>query len=435
LYWEDISYYFFHKQLGMILFHELPDDVLCVILQQADLNTLFVLRLVCKPLHDLIQIYISSIAPAVVRNTFQNTAPLLLRRPQRYDIKWLAELVPRYLATVIIDRYGLNHEGDDVGERIYLRIPAIVNEGEEFREHAANGFKVMMRLSLISKEVHGAPRDTAFSEYREMKDAIRKSSVSWGTSKSLKSKTRELVVLRPLLSQHHYAPRRKPKSEQKEDSKRVKTVEKLEAVILQRRKEYLLSIPDRDIEDFRMMFPIFTACFRTNTNGTPYPQGFSPDFFDLGGGCDSRGNRINSGHSWVNWFILHEGPLLFWRQWCPPSLYDDDRSLLIRRRLLQAWDQRGYKQIEAETATVQQLERFLRKKTGAVVTGGRPGRATDPLPYFYRYLTDENGEEKPSEELDVEETLDDIPYFIDFRGDPGLRGVKVGEAENDECGS
>jgi hypothetical protein len=422
----------------MISFHELPDDVLCVILQQTDLESLFALRLVCKPLQDLISIYISSIAPAVARNTFQDTAPLLLRRPRRYDIEWLAGLFPRYLATVIIDRYGLNADGENTGQHNCLRIPAVADEGDVLRKRVANGFQVMMRLSLISKEAYGATRDVAVSEYREMKNAIKKSSVSWGSSKlpgSITSKTREMVVLRPLLSQHHYAPRRKPKSEQKEDSKHIKMTEKLEVVILQRRKDYLLSIPQSDIEDFRLMLPIFNACFRTNQDGTPYPRAFKPDFFDWGGNCDSRGHRVNSGDSWVNWFVLHEGPLLFWKQWCPPSLYDEDRKYLVRRRLLQAWHQRGYKQIEAETTTGQQLERFFRMKAGIVATGGRPGRLTDPMPYFNEYLVDENGEKKSEEDLTVEETLDKIPYFIDFRGDPELRVVKAGEMGSDDCSS
>jgi len=221
-------------------------------------------------------------------------------------------------------------------------------------------------------------------------------------------------VLRPLLSQHHYAPRRKPKSEQKEDSKHVRNIDKLETVILHRRKEYLLSTSQRDIQDFRLMFPVFTACLRLNQDGTPYPSPFKPDFFDWGGNCDSRGHRVNSGDSWVNWFILYEGPLLLWKQWRPPSLYRDNRTTLGRTRLLKSWDERGYKQIEVETKATQDIERLLRTKVGVVAMGGRPGRATDPSPYFEQYLMDENGESRLDEDLVIEETLDCIPYFIDF---------------------
>jgi hypothetical protein len=405
----------------MTLFHELPDDVLCVIFQQADLTSFFALQTVCKSIHDFTLIYISSIVPAVARNTFLETAPLLLLRPLRYDAQWLARLIPRYLATVIIDRYGLNAPEPSTGERGCYRIPATELAGEEFRSRIANGFQVMMKLSLLSKEVYGAPREAMFVEYRRIKDAHRKNSAPWSASKlsgSITSKTRESIVLRPLLSQHHYAPRRKPKSEQKEDSKHVKTIEKLETVIFHRRKEYLLSISQRDIEDFRLMFPVFTACLRINQDGTPYPSPFKPDFFDWGGNCDSRGHRVNSGDSWVNWLILYEGPLLFWKQWCPPSLYRDNRTTMAKTQLLRSWDQRGYKQVEVETKAAQDFERFLRTKVGVVAMGGRPARATDPNPYFEQYILDENGESRLDEDSVVEETLGNIPYFIDFRGIP-----------------
>jgi hypothetical protein len=405
----------------MTLFHELPDDVLCVIFQQLDLTSFFALQVVCKSIHDFTLIYISSIAPAVARNTFLDTTPLLLRRPAKYDSQWLGNLIPRYLATVIIDKYGLNASEQSTREQGCCRIPAAEPAGEEFRSRVANGFQVMMKLSILSKEVYGAPRDEILSEYRRIKESLRKHSVPWSSSKisgSLTSKTRESVVLRPLLSQHHYAPRRKPKTEQREDSKHIKTIEKLEAVILHRRKDYLLSASLREIEDFRLMFPVFTACLRINQDGSPYPSPFKPDYFDWGGNCDSRGHRVNSGDSWVNWFILSEGPLLFWRQWCPPSLYDDNRTMLIRTLLLKYWDQRGYKQIEVETKAAQDIERLLRAKVGVVAMGGRPGRATDPSPYFEKYLMDDRGERRSDEDLVVEETLDCIPYFIDFRGVP-----------------
>jgi hypothetical protein len=404
----------------MTPFHELPDDILCVIFQQTDLSTLFALQLVCKPVHDFIRVYISSIAPAVASNTFLDTAPALLQRPPRYDLQWLAGLIPRYLATVIIDRYGLHSDDEEQTSR---RIPATVKAGEKFRERVANGFHVMMKLSLISKKIYSTPRDMVAAELRNSKEAQRKHSVSWSNTKlgSITTKTRESAPLRPLLSQYHYAPRIKPKTEQKENSKHIKTLEKFEAVILQRRKDYLLSVPQEDIEDFRLMFPVFTACFRANQDGTPYPHPFKPDFFDWGGGCDSRGHRVNSGDSWVNWFILHEGPLVFWKQWCPPKLYSDDRKSLIRNLLLKYWDERGYRQIEAETNAAQAVERIFRSKTGVVAIGGPPGRSTDPIPYFSEYLMEEHGEQRTEENLAVDETLDDVPYFIDFQGNPLLR--------------
>jgi F-box domain len=410
--------------VGMLRFHELPDDILCAILQETDLSDLFILQLVCKPIDGLIRFYIPSIAPAVAKNTFLNTTPLLLQRPQKYDTRWLAGLIPRYLATLIIDRHGLSAEGSALPMHMdqpkSWRIPATETAGEKLRGRVANGFDVMMKLSVISKDVYRSSRDSISNELRNMKNTRRKNSVQWASLKlgSVKSKAFESVPLRPLLSQHHYAPRRKPKSEKKENLKHIQAIRQNEAIILHRRKEYLLSIPQADIEDFRLMFTVFTACLLRNQDGTPYPHAFKPDFFDWGGNCDSRGHRVDSGESWVNWFILHEGPLVFWRQWCPPTIYDDDRSRSVRTLLLKSWDERGYKQIEAETNAAQSIELFLRSKTGIAAIGGPPGRATDPAPYFREYLTNKDGGLRTDGDLDVDDALDDIPYFIDFRGDP-----------------
>jgi hypothetical protein len=418
----------------MALFAELPDDILCAILQQADLQSLFTLQLVCKSIYDMIEIYFVSIAPAVARNTFGDTAPLLLQRPQKYDMQWLVGLIPRYLATVIVDRYGLSGAAEDIpmpnnGQTCW-RIPATEAGGKDLIDHVANGFKVMMKLALISKAVYRIPPRMMPVEIRTIKGIVRKRSVPWVSSKlgSITSKTMESIVLRPILSQHHYAPREKSKSEQKEDSTHIHAIEKYEAVILHRRKEYLLSVSPADTMDYMLMLPIFFSCLCRNQDGTPYPRKFKHDFFDWGRNCDFRGHRVETGNSWVNWWILHQGPLVFWQQWCPPTLYQEDKKSLVRTLLLRSWDERGYRQIEAETKATQEIEWFLRSRMEVIAPGGRTARATNPLRHFKKYVKGENGEWRTEDDVAVEETLDDIPYFIDFQGDPPLRLETAAEA-------
>ncbi|KAF2189311.1 hypothetical protein K469DRAFT_701942 [Zopfia rhizophila CBS 207.26] len=107
-----------------MMIHDVTDDVLIPVFQRCFLNDIFTLRLISKSLRAVVDTYIRTIAPCVVRQTFP-TSSLPLQPPVNGpSFWWLKDLIPRYMTAVALDKdklrrfpylnsgflYGIPHE-------------------------------------------------------------------------------------------------------------------------------------------------------------------------------------------------------------------------------------------------------------------------------------------------------------------------------------
>jgi hypothetical protein len=404
--------------IAMVRFNELPDDILIAIIQQTALPTLLALRRCSKSLDDLINEYILSIAQPVARNTFLETTPRVLEyEPEsgRRDLQWLLQLIPEYLATVIVDRLVVTLLGTSAN----WGIPATDDIGDRLRVRVADGLRVMMQLSYISKEVYAMPAKeveklaTTMSGRSKKPEGLKPRSLSWSLSRIDGFPPVDRVPQEPGLLQ-----RAKTKftvlTSHGATAKAHKLIKKREYIIKARRVSYLQSIWITRPTNFTLAYVLLWPAFHMNHNPRlgimsyfdRSMRGKGKDYFDWGTPCY---RNLLHGDSWVTRWILHEGPLVFWHQWCPRISYDDDRSAYIRDLLLEAWENRDEKQIEIERDAI------------ASYTGGVLLRGTgDAVTCFDEMWRSRQGRERSEEEPSVEtkDMLDEIPYLINFTGEP-----------------
>ncbi|KAK7632102.1 hypothetical protein BKA81DRAFT_18263 [Phyllosticta paracitricarpa] len=137
----------------------LPDEILVLIFESCDIDSLLAVRLTCRAFRTLITTYESTIVQAVARSTFPG-CKLILRPaqdqdPQKplYDLKWLTGLIPQFLAAIIVDR----HRYCGAPLPMLDGIPAEDEIGDEIRQHVAHGFRILEALSLIAQYVEETP--------------------------------------------------------------------------------------------------------------------------------------------------------------------------------------------------------------------------------------------------------------------------------------
>ncbi|CAO2649943.1 Nn.00g012350.m01.CDS01 [Neocucurbitaria sp. VM-36] len=260
----------------------LPDDILIEICSQCCIDELLALRLVHSRLRNLTVECILTIAPAVARKTFPDHLLKPLEDRTKYTLEWLKGLIPQQLAAILVDCHRVT--GNTLREFGY-GIPAADSAGDEVRARVANGWRVLRRLSNISREVHA--KDV--SRYKQLLPSRYKL---------------ETLLLK-------------------------------ESDVLERRLVYMKSLSDELIKDYRLMFTLLSASFRTSISNVG--EEFEPWIFDWGDGIDGQ-RAIRKGESWLTWFVLAEGPDMFWRQWwsLPPESsenYIRDLALSTFRKL------------------------------------------------------------------------------------------------------
>jgi hypothetical protein len=418
----------------MVHIHQLPDDVLISIFQQTWLPTFLSLRRSSKSLYELVNSYITAIVPSVARNTFRDTTPRILNRAPangKRDIEWLLQLIPEYLAAVILDRHATS-----MGALSRQTIPAADELGDGFRARVADGFRVMMELSRIAKEVYDMPQREVeklavnVPKYiRRLRLAQQSAGSNWYLPK------REPVAHndRPRLLQRAKATATSAAS-QALISKPSRLIKQRESIITERRITYLHSIWITRPTNFSVTYAILSQAFFANYDpnfGDQHPF-FNPigkviDFFDWGSPLHTR---VYHGNSWVTWWILHEGPLTFWHQWCPPVCYDEDRHDYIRGRLLSDWDRRSEEQIGNERDAVSTYmnrvyphgQQDAKRNFERYVSQCQDLERQEPEHPRYgssRFIYVDDDEEDEEEDSWYDEyALYHLPYLINFKGKP-----------------
>jgi hypothetical protein len=248
----------------------LPDDVLILICSQCRIDELFTLRLTSARTRALIDEYITTIGPSVARSTFPLNEHLLFKHANGLTpltFRSLKALIPAQLASILVDRHRV------ADEWLHLRygIPAEDPFGDGLRDRIASGWCVFRHLSNISRH-----------EYSEAAKARRISPIGLANK-----------VFRPTYS-------------------KLESLKQTEDVILQRRLEYIAGLEVKHAQDYKLMFTLLSVVISTSISNigdehAPWP-------FDFGSGIDGQ-REFRKGETWLSWYILGEGPEIFWQQW------------------------------------------------------------------------------------------------------------------------
>jgi len=374
-----------HRQSGRLCFEALPEDILIIICSQCRVDELFALRLTNSKIRNLISEYISTIAPAVARSTFPLNELLLTQRddPTACTLKWLKELIPQQLAAILVDRHRFSHEW--ASQR--YGIPAEDPYGDVLRARVANGWRVLQRLSKISEDVY------SMHEKSVLKST---SDLAW-------------KVFHPSRFEFEVFKQR-------------------EELIAKRRLAYINDLPYEMAKDYKLMFMLLSSAFRTSISN--YGDDYKPWIFDWGCGIDGQ-RSLRRGNSWLTYFVLHEGPRIFWSQWwaLDPNLpttknYIRDRSIeawfgktkitpedFIAQFLPKEWNDVNEKWHDIQRSHASKVQKALEERASS---GSISFAAVNPIAYFTSYaeckkLRDEAGMGP------AKETLDGVPFHIDFR--------------------
>lgn len=365
-------------------FSELPEDVLISIFSQCRIDELLAFRLTSSKVRNLIARYMTTIAPSTARSTFPLGGLLLTppNDPSEYTLQWLKDLIPQHLAAILVDRHRFSHEW--VQPR--YGIPAEDAYGDALRRRIANGWRVLRHLSRISEQVYNlGPRD------------VLKSSADFAWRVVHPSRYRFEVF------------------KQKED------------LILERRLRYIDEISNELAQDYKLMFMLLSSAFRISISNMG--DDHKPWIFDWSCGIDGQ-RLLRRGNSWLTWFVLHEGPQLFWDQWWRLAPDAPETKNHIRDRSIEAWFGKNkitpedfirqfvpndWNDVNEKWHGVQRDHAYkVQKAVEEKVALSSDFASVNPILYFTQYaecrqLRAEVG--MPA----APETLSHVPFHIDFR--------------------
>lgn len=343
-----------------VCFANLPDDILILVYAECSIDELLTLRVTDRKSRSLIFEYINTIAPSVAHTTFPRCYNLLLHKPIRYTVQWLEDLIPQQLAAILVDRHRIAH---DSSQQRY-GIPAEDAYGDELRARIANGWRVLRRLTDISRTIQGsvAPTFRTVSDFTlKMRRPSRKMHSSW----------------------------------QKED------------LVLERRLTYIASMSVQDAKDYKLMFMLLSSSFRTSIFNVG--EDHKPWVFDWGSGIDGQ-RLFRKGNSWLAWFVLAEGPDLFWKQWWTLP-YNSPRSRnYIRDRAVDVWAGTSRELADHQRDHARRIQEAINNKANVSTDFA----SVNPIPYFTQYAECRLSRWKHGI-LPVKETMSHVPFHVEFR--------------------
>jgi hypothetical protein len=373
------------RKTSTLAFEELPSDIVILILCQCHIDALLTLRLTSSKLHDLITERIKTIAPSVARSSFPSSK-LLVTPPDglsSYSINWLKNLIPNQLASVLVDRCRLVNPWALNG----FGIPAEDARGNELRSRVANGWRVLRRLTKISEDVYAMDTNVFISGSKALQTT---------RSKSFKS-----VILR-----------------------------QREELVLKQRLAYIEKLDPQLKKDYKLMLILLSTAF--NPTNTEVGDNHMPWIFDFGKGIDVP-RQIRLGSSWMTWYILNQGPDLFWQQWVALDRGSGRTKHYIRDRAIEAWFKgtgispedhirrlkpEDWRDVSEERHTIQRdhagkVQTAIQDTASGQNEDHADFEAVNPMPYLAKYAAQRliglsNGEAQ------VEETLTDLPFHVSF---------------------
>ncbi|KAF2439841.1 hypothetical protein P171DRAFT_435700 [Karstenula rhodostoma CBS 690.94] len=367
--------------------NDLPDDILILILSQCRVDEIFALRGTCSTFRNVFSTYSAHIIPWVARCTFPG-GKLLLEPPTAptgYTFAWLKERIPLQLAAILIDRYRFIFEEQPV--RSQIGIPAEDALGSVFRNRVANGWRVLGRLSNISKEIYRLDAKKIFSMLNK--------KATWLLAHTSRYEA-EIVRLR-------------------------------EELVLQRRLQFIDTMSFHEAEDYVMMFTLLSGVWRVRKSDSLVSKDEPTWPFDFGRGIDAP-RMIRKGESWVTWFILHQGPGLFWEQWWSLPSEAPETTNHVRDRAIEAFFSPLRREEDAThrradfsdpQEELHDMQRLCAEKVQRAIVA-TCGASAPTLHFHYqikyaqdRRLIDLDSDINPATS-GVAETMNGVPAFINF---------------------
>ncbi|OCK76996.1 hypothetical protein K432DRAFT_359401 [Lepidopterella palustris CBS 459.81] len=180
-----------------------------------------------------------------------------------------------------------------------------------------------------------------------------------------------------------------------------------ENMILERRLTYIASLPDKLAMDYKLMFLLLSSVFRMSLEST-LDNDYKPWIFDLGFGIDGPG-LLRKGNSWMTWYILHEGPSMFWEQWWLQPRDDPGTQSWVCDRSIAAWLRDTTSSHSLQRKVAHKIQETIEARAGTFSESD-----SNPIPYFTRYA-EHRRSRIANGEPDPDETMDQVPFHVDFR--------------------
>lgn len=351
---------------------DLPDDILITIFCHCRIETILALRLTCTSLCAVIRTYVQTIAPSSARTSFPSCNLLLASPVGGYSVRWLRDLIPAQLASIVLDKDKLRrHPYVNSGFLYGIPSESACTEARYWRQRLTNAWRVLRSFYLLSASVYSSfedecKRPTAF---RKVSGGVRTSRIWQAVSCQYAGCTEHGIkhVFGSKRRRDSHDSQRQEQKDSKDLNDSVAEVRRKEAQVLKKRLAYMKTLSDQDLLDYLYLWRILMHVFR------PYRQ---PEItvYDFTQGWPSQSSiprpswatitgDIAQGCSWLNWFVLHAGTDPFFKQWALPSAPSDCvTSNYVRNTIWRAWNTRSTHQIEIEREYISKFEFALRKR-------------------------------------------------------------------------
>ena len=346
-------------------FTNLPVDVLIIICSQCRIDELFTLRLTDQKTRNLIDEYISTIGPSVARSTLPLSDHLLSRHVDATSIftfQTLKALIPEQLAAVLVDRHRVADEWLQSRYGVPAEDPNPL--GDLLRSRVARGWRILRHLSNISRKEHKAR----------------------GTPKSATDITN--MIFRPA----HF---------------KLEALKYREDIILQKRLAYIACLSQRQTQDYKIMFTLLASAFSTSFSNIG--EDHKPWPFDFGDGIDGQ-RELRKGKTWLAWYILAEGPDLFWQQWWSLPYDEPQTKNYIRDRAIEAFEQAPEKLADHQRTLARTLQKAVNERAALETEFDE----SNPVRYFAAAAR-ERLRQKQAGLPAAKEILEHVPFLVNFR--------------------
>ncbi|KAF2621542.1 hypothetical protein BU25DRAFT_354308, partial [Macroventuria anomochaeta] len=180
-----------------------------------------------------------------------------------------------------------------------------------------------------------------------------------------------------------------------------------EDIILGRRLAYIDSMPLQGAKDYKLMFMLLSSSFRTSVSNIGEDQ--KPWVFDWGSGIDGQ-RLFRKGNSWLAWFVLAEGPDLFWKQWWTLPHDSPSARHYIRDRAVKVWTDTPPKLVDHQRDHARRIQEAINKRADV----STDFISVNPIPYFTQYAEYRLSRWKCGI-LPAKETMSHVPFHIEFR--------------------
>jgi len=335
-----------------------PDSILVLICRQLPLLDLYRLRLTNRKLAGFVPTHGKEICPSSAECTFPGATRLLtIAQIHGRDYRWMNDLPLRWLAAFMVDKFRIESKEafgktlgfamepiiddsyDDELEGKYAQRVQVTN-GDAVRQRVFNGLTILRELSRISKGIRRVPEDEleAPSEPVVIKHFVPPQKPSlWAR-------------LFPCVKKYDGPQQSSPLDLVMDPVVRKLVKNRKEMAILDRRTKYLEKLGQQQIRDFRFMMAILHYMIKTK----PHSE-YEPNYFDWG----NKEHDFRQGRSWLNWWILHHGPVVFWAQW-----YTQASESYVRAQALFDWGAMTMLESDEQRAFAVKLEEALAALAG-----------------------------------------------------------------------